>query len=120
MRRRHNLACIAYLSGSLHETNIPITTSLLPLSTLMYSFLFICFPFSKINADHGNQAGTSTTGGSREEKVDETETTPIATNEKFVRDKQIEREIRIDECSVEAGTGCQEFEVPLPAGGYLQ
>ena len=120
MRRRHNLACIAYLSGSLHETNISITTSLLPLSTLMSSFLFICFLFSKINADRCNQAGTSKTGGSREEKADETETTPIATYEKFAPDEQIEREIRIDECSVAAGTGCQEFEVPLPAGGYLQ
>lgn len=86
----------------------------------MSSFLFICFLFSKINADHGNQVGTSTTGGSREEKVDETETTPIATYEKFTRDEHIEREIKIDECSVEAGTGCQEFEVPSPAGGYLQ
>ena len=120
MRRRHNLACITYLSWSLNEKNISITTSLLPLSTLMSSLLFICFLFSKINADHRNQAGTSTTGGSREEKADETETTPIATNEKFARDEQIEREIRSDECSVEAGKGSQEFEVPLPAGGYLQ
>ena len=119
LRRRHNLACITYLSWSLHEKNISITTSLLPLSTLMSSLLFICFLFSKINAYHGNQAGTSTTGGSREEKADETET-PIATNEKFARDEQIEREIRSDECSVEAGKGSQEFEVPLPAGGYLQ
>lgn len=86
----------------------------------MSSFLFICFLFSKINADRCNQAGTSKTGGSREEKADETETTPIATYEKFAPDEQIEREIRIDECSVAAGTGCQEFEVPLPAGGYLQ
>ena len=119
MRRRHNLACITHLSWSLHEKNISITTSLLPLSTLMSSFLFICFLFSKINADHCNQAGTSTTGGSREEKADETETTPIATYEKFARDEQIEREIRIDKCSVETGTACQEFEVPLPAGRYL-
>lgn len=89
------------------------------LSTLMYRFLFICFLFSKINADHGNQAGTSTTGGFRE-KADETETTPIAPYERFERDEQIEREIRIDECSVEAGTGCREFKVPSPAGGCLQ
>lgn len=78
------------------------------------------FRFYMLSFFHGNQAGTSTTGGSREEKVDETETTPIAAYDRFARDEQIEREIGIDECSVEAETCCQEFEVSLPAGGYLQ
>ena len=80
----------------------------------------VFFLFSKINANHDNQAVTSTTGGFRAEKVDENKTTPIATCEKFAQDDQIEHKIRINECSVEAGTACQEFEASLPKGGYLQ
>ena len=80
----------------------------------------VFFLFSKINANHDNQAVTSTTGGFRAEKVDENKTTPIATCEKFAQDDQIEHKIRIDECSAEAGTACQEFEASLPKGGYLQ
>ena len=108
---------VLHWHGEVMRKKISITTSLLPLSTLMFNFLFL---FSKINADHDNQAVTSTTGGFRGEKVDETGTTPIATHEKFTQDNQIEHKIRIDECSVEAGTACREYEVSLPKGGYFQ
>ena len=82
--------------------------------------MFNFFLFSKINPNHDDEAVTSTTGGFRAEKVDETETTPIATCEKFAQDDQIDHKIRIDECSVEAGTAYQEFEASLLKGRYLQ